>query len=398
MAKTGNESIDKARQRRRRRIIVALWMNGTSGREILSGIFRYARTQIGWDIRLVQLPNTPHPKRIRQLAAEGVDGIIASNMSNATLTEIVSNTRAPFVFIGPPSTPIQRPPGGKTSVVSCDDVAIGAVGAKHFLSRGSFNGFGFLLAGSEDNPREQGFRSALASTGRNCSTFRSLKAADEPINAEDLAAWLKSLPKPAAVMTYYDPFAVQVANVCREQGLSVPEQVSILGVDNDDLLCECANPTLSSIQPDHERAGLLAARELDALMTRPSRKPRTFVCPVLGVVERESTKPLTPAAHLIVKARQFIRDHAAKGIRVADVASHLHVSRRLADLRFREIENMSIRQMIEDRRLELAEKALAETNRPIRRIALESGYRNVKTFEAAFRKRHGTPPGAFRKN
>ena len=385
---------------RKRRIVVALWMNGTSGRDILSGIFRYAKTRAGWDIRLVQLPNAMHPERIRKLAEEGVDGLIASDISNPAIREIISKTEAPVVFIGPPTMPIPRPQDGKTSFVSCDDIAIGTMGARHFLSLGSFNGFGFISAGKDPkwpNLREQGFHDTLAAAGRQCSTFKSPTAADERIDAESLAAWLKSLPKPAAVMTYYDPYAVQVANVCHENGIAVPRQVSILGVDNDGLLCEFASPQLSSIQPDHERAGLLAAKELDALMTRPARKPRTLVSPIIGVVERESTRPLSPAAHLIRKALRYIDANAAKGIGVADVAAHLKVSRRLTDLRFREIENTSIHQTIEDRRMELAEKAISETNHPIRQIARESGYKNIKTFEAAFRRRYGTTPGAFRR-
>lgn len=385
---------------RKRRIVVALWMNCMSGRDILSGIFRYAKTRAGWDIRLVQLPNAMHTEQIREIAEEGVDGLIASDLSNSAIREIISDEELPVVFIGPPTMPIPRPPGGRTSFVSCNDIAIGTMGARHFLSLGSFNGFGFLSAGKDPkwpNLREQGFRDTLAAAGRQCSTFKSPTAADERIDAGSLAAWLKSLPKPAAVMTYYDPYAVQVANVCRENGIVVPRQVSILGVDNDGLLCEFANPQLSSIQPDHEHAGLLAAKELDALMTRPAHRPRTLVSPIVGVVERESTKPLSPAAHLVRRALRYIDANAAKGIGVADVAAHLNVSRRLADLRFREIENTSIRQAIEDRRMKIAEKAMSETNRPIRQVARESGYKNIKTFEAAFRRRYGTTPGAFRR-
>ena len=190
---------------------------------------------------------------------------------------------------------------------------------------------------------------------------------------------------------------MQIANVCREHGLAVPKQVSILGVDNDGLLCEFSDPPISSVQPDHERAGYLAAQELNALMSRPDRKPRTLVCPVIGVVERESTRPLAPAAHLIKRACQFIHDQAAKGISAADVAAYLNVSRRLADLRFREIENQSIHQAIENRQMEIAEKALTDTDRTIRRIVAESGYRNIKTFEAAFRRRHGMSPSEYRR-
>ena len=385
---------------KKRRIAVALWMNGTSGRDILSGIFRYARTRIGWDIRLIQLPNATHPEKIRRLVAEGLDGLISSDISSTAIKTIVTKTDVPLVFIGPPSMPIPRPSGGATSFVNCDDTAIGTMGAKHFLSLGTFNGFGFLYSSKDPNwpnLREQGFRNTLAAAGKTCSTFISPTAPDERIDEANLAAWLKSLPKPAAVMTYYDPYAVQAANVCKEHGIAVPRQVSILGVDNDDLLCEFADPPLSSIQPDHERAGLLAARELDMLMSNPKRKPRTLVSPVIGIAARESTRPLTPAAHLMRKALKYINANAARGIGVKDVVAYLKISRRLADLRFREIEGRSILQTIESCRMELAERLLQETNRPVQAIAKESGYRNIKTFEAAFRKRHGQSPREYRR-
>lgn len=382
------------------KIVVALWTDNLSGRELLSGVFNYAKTRAGWDIRLIHLPNATHPERMLEIVAEGVDGIITSYLSDDTMRKILSQISAPTVYIGSPNLKFARPKGSKTSCVNCDDFAIGAMGAKHFLSLGSFNAFGFLYSSNDPdviNLREQGFRETLAAAGKECHTFRSPTAPDERINAEDLASWIKSLPKPAAIMSFFDPYAVMAAKVCREKGVSIPGQVSILGVDNDKLLCEFANPPLSSIQPDHERAGFLAAMELNALMTRPSRKPRTLISPVLRVVERESTKPLTPAAHLIKKAQRFIYDNASKGIGVAEVVKHLKISRRLADLRFREIENISIRKAIEDRRMELAVKALSETSRTIRHIAREAGYKSVKTFEAAFRKWHNTSPGAFRR-
>lgn len=388
-----------AHKMKKLKIVVALWTNNLSGREILSGIFNYAKTRIGWDIQLVHLPNAIHPEKIANMAAEGVDGIITSDLSDVTLRKILMKHSMPAVYISPPNINIPRPPGSKTSCVNCDDIAIGAMGAKHFLSLGNFNSFGFLYSGDKPNfpnLREQGFRETLAKAGKKCHTFKSPTAPDERINADDLASWIKSLPKPAAIMTFYDPQAVQAAKVCREHSISIPRQISILGVDDDGLLCEFTKPTLSSIRPDHERVGFLAAMELNALMTRSSHRPRTLAIPPLRVVERESTKPLTPAAHLIRKAQKFIYEHAAKGIGVADVVKHLKISRRLADLRFREIENTSIRQMIEDRRMELAEKALSESTHTIASVAAECGYRSVKTFESAFRKRHNTSPGTFR--
>ncbi len=383
-----------------RRIVVALWTSAASGRDILTGIFRYAKMRMGWDIVLVQLPYGIRPEAIAQMRQSGVDGLIASDLSNPELKKLATGTNLPVVFIGQADTAIPRPAGGIQSIVSCDDMAIGAMGARHLLSLGSFNSFGFLYASFDPAwkcLREKGFRETLNSAGETCRTFKATAAASERLDNGQLAGWIKSLPKPAAIMTFYDPYAVQAINVCRELGIAVPAQVAILGVDNDGLLCEFSTPSLSSIQPDHERVGYLAAQELDRLMTRPARKGRTIVCPAIGVVERESTRPLTPAAHLIRRARQFIRDRAAHGITVADVVAHLNVSCRLANLRFREIEGTSIRQAIEDRRMELAERALLKTGWNIGRIAAESGYRNFKTFEIAFRKRHGMSPSAFRK-
>lgn len=140
----------------------------------------------------------------------------------------------------------------------------------------------------------------------------------------------------------------------------------------------------------------MAAAELNALMSNPSRSPRSLTCPILRIAERESTKPIPPAAHLVRAAIEFIRREAASGIGVRDVVAHINVSRSLADMRFRGVEGRSIRQVIEDRRFEIAEKALAETARGISQVAAASGYRNIKTFEAAFRKRHRMSPSEWR--
>ena len=172
--------------------------------------------------------------------------------------------------------------------------------------------------------------------------------------------------------------------------------VEIIGVDNDSLVCDFTTPPLTSVQPNHERAGFMAARELEALMSRPSHKPRSEICHGLHLVERESTRPMPPSASLVRRARSFIHAAAARGIGVEDVARHLGVSRRLVDLRFREVEGRTVHEAIEDRRLGIAEKLLSETSWTVRRIAAESGYRNVKTFEVAFRKRTGRLPGSAR--
>lgn len=398
--------------RRPKRILIALWMGSISGREILSGIFSFAKSRTDWQTILLQLPNGFSPELIAQIQRDGVDGIIACDLTNPSLRHIVDETDAPLVTIGW-KMDFTRASGGLCATVECDNYAVGVLGAKHFLAQGNFNSFGFLYADTraDENAadpsrhsanenltdlRVAGFCDTVRHMGKPCLPFVSNRSPDAEIDHDKLHRYLRSLPKPAAIMCYYDPMAIQVLNCCRAHGMDVPRQVSVLGVDNDALLCESATPPLSSIQPDHERAGVLAAKELHALMTR--RRPSRCIinCPVLKIVERESTSPLSPAAHLIARALEFIAANAARNISVADVVAHLGISRRLADLRFREIEHRTIRQAIEDRRLEIAVKKINGTNWPLTRIAAASGYASLQTFTAAFRRKFKVPPRQFR--
>ena len=134
----------------------------------------------------------------------------------------------------------------------------------------------------------------------------------------------------------------------------------------------------------------------EALMSRPSHKPRSEICHGLHLVERESTRPMPPSASLVRRARSFIHAAAARGIGVEDVARHLGVSRRLVDLRFREVEGRTVHAAIEDRRLEIAEKLLSETSWTVRKISMASGYSSAKTLSAAFHRRFGTSPLSLR--
>ena len=270
---------------------------------------------------------------------------------------------------------------------------------QYFMSIGRFNSYGFIQGiGRTDHTisdREKGFRQKLAESGHSCSTLSSFTAPDGINDVDRLSLWIKSLPKPAAVMCLYDQPAVLFLKVCRKLGISVPAQVSVLGVDNDVLICETASPPLSSLQPDHESMGYIAAQKLDALISHRTSKRRE---PVLKhrIIERDTTKKTSPSAALVQRALDFIADHVSTGIGVSDVVSYLGVSRRLADLRFREIENRSILETIENRRLKIAIEKLKSTTWPITRIVTASGYSSLQAMEAAFRKRFCRPPRSFR--
>ena len=180
--------------------------------------------------------------------------------------------------------------------------------------------------------------------------------------------------------------------------MRIPRQVAVLGVDNDELLDESSDPPLSSIMPDHEKLGFVAARELERLMSVPKRRsPAPFLARPVKIVERESALACSPAAHLLTRATDFIRKNATKGIRVDDVARFLGVSRRLADLRFQQFSGESINEMITNCKLEAVKKLLATTTRPIKIVSEACGYSDLAYLKTLFKRRYGCTMRDWRK-
>lgn len=382
----------------RRTVAVALWLNGMAGRDILTGIFCYARAKRHAAIRILPTPADFSPEGVARLVREGVDGVIADYLSEDQIRAILK-ARLPLVIVGP-GAPAANP-SARLVHVDCDNARIGELGARHLAESGKYRSYGFVGAWDGvdwSEVREAGFRRTLRETGEPVSSFHAKsRVPGAALDPRELENWLMRLDKPTAVMAAYDAYALQVLDACQRLKLAVPGQVSVLGVDNDDLLCDFAAPPLSSVRPDHERAGYLAGQALSRLFASPrgaSRRPISV--PILGIVARASTSAPTPSAVLIRRALDYIAKNAALGIGVEDVVRHLGVSRRLADLRFREAENRTIHGAILEARLRLAEKKLRNPRSSVSIVAQESGFRSVKTFEAAFVRRNGLSPRAWR--
>jgi len=212
---------------------------------------------------------------------------------------------------------------------------------------------------------------------------------------EDLAGWISALPKPTAIFAVEDRLAIRVIEVCKDLKLRIPQQVAVIGVDNDTLYCDNARPTLSSIHPNHVELGWRAAEELDRLMNHQPAPSTSFVSPI-GVIVRESTRVIPPAAHLIQNALDFIQSHYQEGIGVKDVAKHLHVSESLLRLRFRETHGKSLRDVLLDIRLAAAQKKLVRTRTPIAEIARQCGFSSTSHLTHFFQSRLGYPPSHYR--
>jgi LacI family transcriptional regulator len=226
----------------------------------------------------------------------------------------------------------------------------------------------------------------------------------DPADADDwgleqhhMRAWLLALPKPCGIMAAIDLRAKQVLDTCLAAGIRVPEEIAVVGVDNDETLCENTLPTLSSVLPDFEGGGYLAAELLDRLMRGIQKKPTQLTYGVRRLVQRQSTLYVPKSDRLIGQAVEFIRLNACAGIAVMDDVEKMNVSRRYAERHFRAACGHSILEEIQRRRLERVCALLRETHLPIRAIGERCGYDSEIYLKVLFKKRFGTTMRAYRK-
>ena len=230
------------------------------------------------------------------------------------------------------------------------------------------------------------------------SVFSPLDESNPLSKQTTLRKWLKSLPKPAAVMAACDSQAAIVLDACIAEKIKVPDSISLLGVDNDEFTCFLSLPALSSILPGHREMGSRAVRELERLIKHGKRKslPREITIAPQSLIVRESSALRSPSAALVENARRFVKANAAAGIKVTHVAAHLKVSRRLLEMRYRAATGASVRSDIEAERMSRLKKLLAATNRPITAIAAECGFQNLSSLANRFKKLYGLSMREFR--
>jgi LacI family transcriptional regulator len=216
---------------------------------------------------------------------------------------------------------------------------------------------------------------------------------------DEIGQWLLALPRPVGVMACYDIRARHVLDACRRVGLAVPDQVAVIGVDNDEFLCDLSDPPLSSVAPDTRRTGYEAAALLDRLMSgRERRRGQAIFVEPLGVVARRSTDVLALGDADVSAAVRFIREHACDGIAVKDLLAEVPLSRRVLEDRFRKLLGRTPHDEIARVRFERVRQLLRETRLPLAEIARRSGFRNAEYLATAFRRQLGTSPNAYRKS
>lgn len=364
----------------------------SSWRDTLSGIYRYARPH-GWRLQVIE--HEPDRKSIRELLKFWhPDGVIAEGgMDEKGALRPDTFGKLPVVFL------VCNPKNLKKSSirVNHDSASLGRVAAKEFLTLGmaSYAFFGFTELFWSDE-RGRGFCEALALNGRKAEVFTRLfpesgKQSREKGFRDRFSAWLKTLPKPCGLFAANDLLGEEALNVCRLTDIKVPAEISVLGVDNDELACENTVPTLSSIRPNFEEAGYLCASLLGERFT-PEKgvagEPyRLFSAD--NIVRRQSTRRLPRANAAVSKALEIIRLKACSGLRPKDVFVELDCSRRLAELRFRELTGHSVRDEIASLRLARVKELLTLKDVPIESIAARCGWKSTAQLRVLFRSAEG---------
>ena len=362
-----------------------------SGRDILRGVARYVREHERW-----ALYHEPHgleesiPEWISRWKG---DGIIA-RIQTRRMAEVLSACRIPVVDV------LGVVPDLPFPLVHVDNAAIARLAAEHFLERG-FRHFGFL--GIDDNWSESRYQhlcAAVHTVQREVPIYRLPRDANGRRSWErsenNLSRWIKALPKPAGVMVCSDQRGQQFLEACRRAEVSVPDEVAVVGVDNDEPLCEVCLPPLSSVDPGHESVGYEAAALLDCLMKGDEAPKNPRLLKPNDVTTRLSSDVLAVPDPAVSTALRLIREHAHLRVRVDAIAREVGLSRSVLQRRFRVLLNRSIHQEIVSARIKCARELLTKTDLTLAAVAEKSGFGAQEYLGAVLKEHIGKTPAQVR--
>ena len=367
-------------------VVVALRMAGIAGQDKLNGIFEYLSEGHRWSMSIYRTRHEFTPDTVRAEVSKGADGFILGIPGTEDALAEVAKTDLPAVILNISPGALARRKAGVVLIKS-DSEAVGREAANTLLSQGVFKSYGYAGYHTNDDwsvERGRSFRDILQKAGFIGRMFDVAHYPDRTEDRATLVSWLKSLPKPCGILASCDDRAYEIVDVCREIGIRIPQEIGILGVNNDPILCENSDPKISSIQPDFKREGYLAARAIDRMP-----RERTICVGVKQVVHRESTYPMSNSGKLVQKALAYIEKNATRKTTVPDVAAHLRVSRSLLDLRFRELQGESVHAAILKRRLSEVKRRLLATHDSIEKISSDCGWDNVNSLKNSFHKATG---------
>jgi len=363
------------------------------GRQVLEGVTRYLRSHRPWSVFLEQRELfTAPPGWLRKWRGQGV----LCRKTTPDLAALLARAGIPLVDLNDIAAPLEGVPR-----IESDQRAIGRVAADHLLERG-FRHFAFC--GFSDQAwactRRDGFVGRLAERGQACNVYESAWTGPAARAWEreqgQIAGWMRRLPRPVAMMACSDMRGQHVLDVCQRLDLAVPEQVAVVGCDNDEVLCNLCHVPLSSVVPNPERVGYEAAALLDKLMAREPAPVAPLLIEPLGVHTRQSTDVLAIDDPIVASALRFIREQAHRGVSMKDVLRHTAASRSLLERKFRQHLRHSPQAEIRHVQIKRVKQLLAESDLPLNEIAPLAGYAHPEYMSVVFKRETGQTPGDYR--
>jgi len=378
---------------RRPRILLVFQTRFAEANAMLRGIAKYESSHGVWaahldeDLRAERDPDW--------LGSRPWDGVISLHTTPRFAAEC-QRLRIPLVDLNDHSAL----PG--VHQIRPDNVAIGHMGAEHFIERGYRN---FVFCGYSGRDwsieRRRGFVEGISLAGFSCDLHESslpdgANAESEQNPVPQIAAWLAARPLPLAVMACHDLLAIQVMQACEMVGRIVPEEVAVLGVEDDAIRCELSYPPLSSIATNRFFSGYAAAELLDRLMSGEKIKPGEIRTEPTRVMVRHSTDILAIEDKTVASALGYIRDNACMGISVSNVLEHVAASRSQLEKKFRQYIGRSPQNEIRQVQMAKAKQLLLETDFPLKRIAELVGFEHPEYLSVVFKRHTRISPGAYR--
>lgn len=374
-----------------RSVTVAVVISEEFLRRLAGSLASMARR--GTEFRII---DTHHPfSRIRQL--------IKASKPAVVLTEWVPGNTPKLVKMGYPviiaCTDYVFP---NTVSLDVDDLAIGRTAAEYFLGAG-YRSFGFVGVGTPySSQRMEGFLARLRTEGlaaaihheKELRTRHYLEIWREP--SASLRNWLKSLPKPAAIFAAHDPVGRLVCEAGRELKLSIPEDIAVIGVNNDEMVCPLSNPPLSSIAIPWARLGAETGHWVQELAEGKTPPAGPVLFEPGGVVQRQSTTLLAVDDPDLRRVLQLMRERFEEPVTIEILCGELRLNRRTVERKFTQYLRASPWEILTRLRLDRAKTLLTTTDLPISRVAEHCGFNDAERFATAFRTRLGKSPSAFR--
>lgn len=338
------------------------------------------------------------------LRRRSYDGFIARVM-NSEIADSIANTGKPVVDVF-----FEKPIPGFAAVDQNARI-VGQMAARHFIEH-RFTNFAFCGYNGRrySDDRRNAFTRCLELNHYSCECYRtptiSLKDFEEsvvmrehfglPSDTKQLTKWVNQLPKPVAVFCAHDMRAYQLSEICRSNGIRVPDDVAILGTDDDELVCQFTDPPISSIDQNAVGIGYAAAETLHRMLENPNAIPPIVKVNPLRLVERESTRTYPLSPKWLSGALVFIQSNIARGISASDVYAHVGKSHTLVDATFRRQLGTSVQKEISRMRLNEAKRLVLSTTTPLQDIAKACGYSSLQYFSTTFAHAFGTSPSSLR--